>query len=125
MYKIMLELEDICLEGEIFDSPAGQAVLEHCPLQLEMQRWGEEYYGRLPQDLGLLEGEKTEILDIGDLAFWEPANALCIFFGPTPASEGQEPRAASEVHRIGQVQGDWQAVRGLSHNIQAVLRMKD
>ncbi|MFP4212687.1 MAG: cyclophilin-like fold protein [Desulfohalobiaceae bacterium] len=125
MYKVILELDGVELQGEIFDSPAGQAVLKNCPLELEMQRWGEEYYGRLPQDLGLLEGEKTEVLDIGDLAFWEPANALCVFFGPTPASESQEPRAASEVHRIGNIQGDWQAVSALDNNIQARLRLQN
>ncbi len=125
MYKVIMEIEGVELEGEIFDSQAGQAVAQQCPLELEMQRWGDEYYGRMPQDLGILEGEKTEILDVGDLAFWEPANALCIFFGPTPASEDQEPRPASEVHRIGHVQGDWETLRALGNNVSARLQTKD
>jgi len=40
------------------------------------------------------------------LAYWLPDNALCIFFGPTPASTGNEPRAASPVNPAGMLRGD-------------------
>jgi hypothetical protein len=40
------------------------------------------------------------------LAFWPPGKAFCIFWGPTPASEGDEPRAASDVVPIGKLTGD-------------------
>ena len=35
-----------------------------------------------------------------------PGSAFCIFFGPTPASEGAVPRAASDVNPLGRVEGD-------------------
>jgi len=33
-------------------------------------------------------------------------SAFCIFFGPTPASTGEKPRAASPVNVVGRVLGD-------------------
>jgi hypothetical protein len=32
--------------------------------------------------------------------------AFCIFFGPTPVSEGSEPRAYSNVNPFGKIEGD-------------------
>ena len=42
----------------------------------------------------------------GDIAYWPPGHALCIFYGQTPASRDGEIRAASEVYVIGNIQGD-------------------
>ena len=47
-----------------------------------------------------------EVVDFGDLAFWPPGNAFCIFFGPTPASRGDEIRPASPVAIVGRITGD-------------------
>jgi hypothetical protein len=43
---------------------------------------------------------------MGALAYWPPGNAFCIFFGRTPASRGDEIRAASAVNRVGKIEGD-------------------
>jgi hypothetical protein len=45
-------------------------------------------------------------VDIGDLGFWPPGKAFCIFFGQTPASQPGEIRPASAVNVIGKVVGD-------------------
>jgi hypothetical protein len=31
---------------------------------------------------------------------------VCIFFGPTPVSEGDEPRAASRINVIGRIEAE-------------------
>jgi len=74
------------------------------PLEVRMQTWGDELYGSVPLTLPL-ESPQEEV-DLGALAFWPPGHALCIFFGPTPASSGDEPRAASAVTVFGHVDGD-------------------
>jgi uncharacterized protein len=43
---------------------------------------------------------------MGALAYWPPGNAFCIFFGKTPASRGDEIRAASAVNSVGSIEGD-------------------
>jgi hypothetical protein len=43
---------------------------------------------------------------MGDLGYWAPGSAMCIFFGPTPVSRGNEIRPASPVNVFGKVTGD-------------------
>ena len=46
------------------------------------------------------------MVGLGDLGYWPPGRAFCIFFGPTPASRGTECRPASPVNVFGRVEGD-------------------
>lgn len=91
---VVLVLEGLTLRGALEDTPPAQAVAARLPLALTMNRWGDEYYGGLGAKLGKFEGPTQEVLEVDDVAFWEPGNALCLFFGPTPVSQGDEPRAA-------------------------------
>lgn len=47
-----------------------------------------------------------EIVKLGELGYWPPGSAFCIFFGPTPASQGEEIMPASPVNVFGYVLGD-------------------
>jgi hypothetical protein len=53
-----------------------------------------------------LEPTAKDVVEKGDLGYWPPGRAFCIFFGPTPASTGAEIRPASAVNIIGRVEGD-------------------
>ena len=95
------------------DTQVADAVWEALPLEVRMQTWGEELYGSVPLSLPL-ESPQEEV-EPGDLAYWPPGRAVCIFFGPTPASTGDKPRAASDVTVFGRVDGDsgvFRLVRG-------------
>jgi hypothetical protein len=118
---IIYTLDDVELTGELLDTPAAQAIVQRLPLDISLSRWGEEFYGDVGAPLGNLPGDKQEIMEAGDLAFWEPGNALCLFWGPTPASRSDEPRAASAVHRVGKVQGNFSLVAGLGYSVKASL----
>lgn len=49
----------------------------------------------------------VETVAMGDIAYWPPGQALCLFFGPTPASRGPtEIRPASAVTPVGRILGD-------------------
>ena len=50
---------------------------------------------------------------MGEIAYWPPGKAFCIFFGPTPASSGEAPRAASPVNPLGRISGDAKALLGV------------
>lgn len=120
---VVLKLEGVELAGQLNDSPAAQALAGALPLEMGLSRWGEEYYGDLGPSLGPFAGKQVEVLEVGELAFWPPGNALCLFFGPTPASQGDECRAASPVHRLGRVTGDLAAVKALGPSVWAVLSL--
>ena len=50
-------------------------------------------------------------VEVGELGYWPAGSAFCIFFGPTPVSSGDQPRAASPVNVVGRVLGDATAFR--------------
>jgi hypothetical protein len=44
------------------------------------------------------------VVQVGDLGYWPPGEAFCIFFGATPASTGWEIRPASPVNVFGHLE---------------------
>jgi uncharacterized protein len=79
-------------------------IYESLPITGKANLWGDEIYFSIPVDTPA-ENEKT-VVDLGDIAYWPPGNAFCIFFGPTPMSKGDEIRPASSVNVIGKIIGD-------------------
>ena len=84
------------------DSPAAETLRKSLPLEANVNRWGDEIY--FPISVKLSGGEEREVVERGDIAFWSPGNAFCIFFGLTPTSEGEEIRPASKVIILGEVE---------------------
>ncbi len=81
-----------------------QAVWEALPIEARANTWGDEIYFGIPVKQG--PENPREVVGLGDLAYWPPGNAFCIFFGKTPASRGDEIRPASAVNVFGKVEGD-------------------
>lgn len=96
------------IEAELFDiySPnTFRKVLEALPIESTAYRWGDEVYFSTPVKAS--EENAREVVDRGAIAYWPPGRALCIFWGPTPASRSEnEIRPASPVNVIGRVVGD-------------------
>src|SRR3954454_5887860 len=89
------------------------AIWNALPIEGHANVWGDEIYFEIPVDLA--EDEAHAEVAVGDLAYWPPGSALCIFWGPTPASTGREPRAASPVNVFGKIDKgakDFGAVKG-------------
>lgn len=80
------------------------AVWAALPFQGHANTWGEEIYFAV--GIGAEREEAQQVVERGDVAYWPPGDALCIFFGPTPASRGDEIRAASPVNVFGRVLGN-------------------
>ena len=62
---------------------------------------------------------------LGDLGYWPPDSGFCIFFGPTPASTGDEIRPASAVNVFGCVTGDPTAFRKVRAGARVRLERAD
>jgi len=93
------------ITGYLDDSRTAKAIAEALPVEGRVQRWGGEIY--FPVHVRAeLESGCRDVLEIGELGYWPTGSAFCIFFGPTPASEGNEIRAASNVNVIGKLSGD-------------------
>ena len=78
-----------------------RAIWNALPINGSANRWGDEIYFEIGVDLA--EDEGLEVVEVGDLAYWPPGNALCIFWGRTPASTDEKPRAASPVNVFGHI----------------------
>jgi hypothetical protein len=82
--------------AELNDSATARAIWYALPIKGQANLWGDEIYLSIPVSTGLENGQ--EVVKAGDLGYWPPGSAFCIFFGPTPASRGDEIRPASAVN---------------------------
>ncbi len=105
MKKILISAENIKIEAELNASKTAEAIWELLPIEGRANTWGEEIYFSIGGKIAL-EKDSSEVVSIGDLAYWPPGEAFCIFFGVTPASYGDEVRAASAVNVFGKITGD-------------------
>ena len=103
--KIRILVHDLNVEAELNESKTAQLIWEALPIEAKANLWGEEIYFGIPVKAGSETGAR-EVVSSGELGYWPPGHAFCIFFGPTPASRGDEIRAASAVNIIGKVLGD-------------------
>jgi hypothetical protein len=109
------------LAAELDDSGASAQLFAALPVELSMSRWGDEYYGSLPLPIAA-GGKRREIFAVGEIALWPPGNAFCIFFGPTPASHGDEPRMASPGIPLGRIVSGIEPLRRLGAGARMTLR---
>ena len=104
--KITITAGKVMVDAELNESRTAKAIAEALPIQAKAQRWGGEIYFSIPVSCEL-QADSREVIEAGELGYWPPGTAFCIFFGPTPASQGDEIRAASVVNVVGRMKGDW------------------
>jgi uncharacterized protein len=101
---IRITAGSVTVTGELNDSRAAAGIAARLPITARAETWGDEIYFGLgfsaPSD------SPQETVALGDLGYWPPGQAFCIFFGPTPMSRGDEIRPASAVTVVGRVIGD-------------------
>jgi hypothetical protein len=121
--EIQIKSNDITMRAELDETPTGAAIAAALPIDGTVNRWGGEVYFSIPVSVGL-EADSRDILEPGELGYWPTGNAFCIFFGATPASQGDECRAASNVNVFGRILGNleplWNIKNGAQIRIQAV-----
>ncbi len=61
------------------------AIIKSLPLEIIMNRWGDELYSE-PTEIKMEEENAVSIVDLFDVAFWPEGSALCFFYGRTPIS---------------------------------------
>ena len=102
--RIRIHAGSVEAEAVLGDGRTAEAIWEVLPLSAKADTWGDEIYFSIP--LNLKAESPTDVVELGDLGYWPPGQAFCIFFGPTPASRGDEIRPASAVNVFGRVLGD-------------------
>jgi uncharacterized protein len=110
--RIRIHAGAVSMIAELNDLPTAAAIHAALPLEASAQTWGDEIYFRIPVEQKL-DDTAVEVVAVGDLGYWPTGRAFCIFFGPTPASRGDEIRPASAVNLVGKVVGDAKAFRAV------------
>lgn len=113
---VIIKIGELKLSAELNDSPSAEKIKLLLPLEFSMSRWGDEYYGNCGIDAELFQ-DARDVMEVGELAVWPAGNALCIFFGPTPVSKGNEPRAISPVNPVGKLIGNSAVLKNLGNSI--------
>ena len=103
--RITVRAGEVTIDGQLNDSPTADLLWEALTVKAVANTWGDEIYFSIPVTVEE-DDSAQETVDLGAIAYWPPGNALCLFFGPTPMSRGNEIRPASAVNILGMLEGD-------------------
>ena len=121
--RIRIRCGDVEAAATLNDSATSQAIWDALPIDGSANVWGDEIYFRIP--VSLEEEDSREVVALGDLGYWPPGNAFCIFYGPTPMSRGNEIRPASPVNVFGRLEGDPLVFKGATSGPPILIERMD
>lgn len=102
--EIRITAGAVVMSATLNDTATAGMIWDVLPIEAAASTWGEEIYFSIPVEAG--EEQGREVVELGDLGYWPPGSAFCMFFGPTPMSRGDEIRPASPVTVVGRMTGD-------------------
>jgi len=117
--RIRIKAGNIEVIAELNNTKTAEAIYEALPMKSQANLWGDEIYFSIPVSL---EPENAkELVNMGDLGYWPPGNAFCIFFGSTPMSKGEEIRPASPVNVFGRIIDDTEGLKQVTSGAEIIL----
>ena len=114
---------EIECDAELYNTPTAKEVYGALPLDGAANRWGNEIYFVIPVRVDI-EGNATDVVEMGDVAYWPEGSCFCIFFGKTPASKEGEIRAASKVNVFGKIMGDAKIFKSVRNGDLVILERR-
>jgi hypothetical protein len=102
--KIRISAGRIVGEATLDDSETAASIWKALPIDAKAETWGDEIYFDVA--VTLRPESPRAVVELGDLGYWPPGRAFCVFFGPTPSSRGDEIRPASPVNVFGRLLDD-------------------
>jgi hypothetical protein len=118
--RIKIKVSGNEYSAELNNSITANKIVEALPFQGTAMLWGEEIYFAVPVNTDF-ETDAHEIVEVGELAFYPPMNAFCIFFGPTPASTDSKPRGADRVNVFGKIIGETEKLKDVNNGDMVVV----
>jgi hypothetical protein len=120
---IAIQIGTLSMEAELNDTLTAQQIAAALPLRSSFNTWGDEIYFSIPINAAL-DDSVQEVVELGDLGYWPPGKAFCIFFGQTPASQPGKIMPASAVNVIGKVLGDATQFKTVMREREVVLEAR-
>ncbi|AEH52035.1 cyclophilin-like fold protein [Pseudothermotoga thermarum] len=100
-----------------------EAVLKELPIKSVVNRWGDEIYFETPVKINVEENSK-DVVEEGDVAFWIPGRAICLFFGKTPISD-DKIRPASAVNVFGKIKSDLKPLKQVAPGTKVTVVLEE
>jgi len=111
MTLIKIEFNEFSIEAELNDSKTANNIKKALPISNTVNIWGDEIYFQI--DVNDDEDNAKEIVELGDVGFWPPGNAFCLFFGLTPLSQKDEIKPASPINVVGKLKGNLDSLKSI------------
>jgi hypothetical protein len=108
---VAFEIGGQTFTAELYEDPVADAIWGALPLETGFNTWGDEIYFDTGVDVE--PDESHETVQLGDVGYWPPGRALCLFYGATPMSGPNEIRPASPVAVFGRLHGDPKALKSV------------
>ena len=110
--KIRFQTLSAEFSGELNDTPAARELIKNLPVSSRVSTWGDEIYF----DAGIAAPDAGATMKpaVGEIGYWPPGRCLCVFFGPTPASDSEDPVPASPVVVVGKTSASPELLRGIA-----------
>jgi len=121
MSQIKIEFENITIEADLNNSETANNIKKLLPISNTVNIWGDEIY--FPVDINDEEIGAKEIVELGDIGYWPPGNAFCLFFGLTPLSQGDEIRPASPINIIGKIKSDINILKSVKSGEKVIVSL--
>ena len=121
--RIAIRIGTLAMEAELHETLTAQKIAAVLPLRTSFNTWGDEIYFAIPVDAAL-DDNAQDVVELGDLGYWPPGKALCIFFGQTPISQPGKIMPASAVNVIGKVRGDATAFKAVMREREVVVEAR-
>ena len=121
--SINIKFDNSSFEGVLNDSNTSNLIWDSLPINSSVSTWGDEIYFSIPVSDD--EDNSKEVVELGDLGYWPPGNAFCIFFGLTPASSEGEIRPASAVNILGNIVGELDSLKQVRPGESVIISKKN
>jgi len=123
-HRITIQAGTVTVKARLNDSPTAMKIWASLPITGRANTWGDEIYFGIPVQAEEAEDARADVA-VGELGYWPVGKAFCIFFGPTPVSTGDTPRAASPVNIVGDILGDAEQFRQVRAGAKVDLERDD
>ena len=110
--RIKVTAGSVVVTAELYDTQTADLVWDALPITASGSTWGDEIYFRTP--VSTEEQDAVPTVEMGAVAYWPPGQAICLFFGPTPMSVGDEIRPVSPVNVFGRIVEDATVLKAVS-----------
>lgn len=120
--RLRVIFESAECEVELYEEWAPEtvkAIVSALPIKSTASRWGDEIYFTTQVVVEKEENSK-DVVELGDVAYWIPGNAICLFFGKTPISD-DKIRPASAVNVIGKIVSNIKDLKGVADGEKVIV----